>query len=230
MRLQTALSFILLLSLFISCDSSTETENAAPYISLSIGDVRQYYSESDSSYSQLSIIGETRRTDGQKVFISEYIDGSSNRQFYNFIKDGYMYSTQLDTNSLDWNLRNNPFVEQRLAKLYPVEGDKWISIDGEDKLSYFRASFDGNKRTSVKIIKNVFSYTLDTMLIEYYAQGYGHMGITSFDGSNPSFVNYLKVNGREYGEYVPDTNMPKRNVSKISSVKRKVGFFGESFR
>lgn len=230
MRLLIVLSFILLLPLFISCESTTETESPIPYVSLSVGDVRQYFTEVDSSYTKWSIIGKTHRTDGQKVFVSEYITDSTKRQFYNFIRDGYMYSTHLDINSEGWNLQGNPYVEQRLAKLYPMEGDKWVQIDGDMDTVYFAAKYEGERFTPAKNFKNVFGFTLGTFLTVYYAQGYGHIGITSFDGSNPSFVNYIKVNGNEYGEYVPNTSLPKLNSPKNTSAKRKFGFFGERLK
>ena len=229
MRLLTTLSFIFSIVWFISCESTTETESPTPYVSLNVGDVRQYYSETDSLFTTIRIIGETYRTDGRKVFITEYIADSTNLKFYDFIKEGYMYSTQLDTNSRDWNLKDNPFVEQRLAKLYPEEGDKWTSIDGEDIPSYFIANYVGDKSTPAKDFKNVFGYTLDSLFTVYYAEGYGHIGSSGIDMNYEIFLNYLKVNGREYGVYVPDTSLPKQNASKTSS-KRKYGFFGERLK
>ncbi|MCK5456791.1 MAG: hypothetical protein KAI45_06655, partial [Melioribacteraceae bacterium] len=169
MRLLIALSFIFSIVLFSSCESTTETEDPTPYISLHVGDVRQYYSETDSSYSKWSITGEAYRTDGQKVFISESVYDSTNLRFYNFIRDGYMYSTQLDSNSHGWNLEDNPYVEQRLAKVFASEGDKWVQGDGDTPLTYFAASFHGEKSTQAKVFNDVFTYILEKTVIEYYA-------------------------------------------------------------
>ena len=230
MRSPKYLCFISFAILFLACESTTETETPVPYVSLNVGDVRQYYSESDSSYSKISIIGETHRTDGQKVFISEYVSDSTNLRFYNFIRDGYMYSTQLDSNSHGWNLEDNPYVEQRLAKVFPSEGDKWVQIDGDTPLTYFAASFHGEKSTQAKVFSDVFTYILEKTVIEYYANGFGHIGITRLDGSYPKFVNYIKVNGKEYGEYVPQDQLPKRTALKVEAKKEKYGFFGERLK
>ena len=179
MRLLTNLSFIYLAVLFLSCDSSTETESPTPYMSLNIGDVRQYFVEADSLNFKFTIIGETKRTDGQKVFIGVAgegnMDDTTSRSFY-FIRDGYFYGTELDTTSESEVRDANPFFEQRLAKLFPNDGDRLIHTDGHIDSSYFVATYEGDKPTPAKEFKNVFGYTLDSLFTVYYAEGYGHIG------------------------------------------------------
>ncbi len=231
MYLLRVMSFVLLLVVLSTCDSSTETGNPIPFMSLHVGDVRQYFIEADSTYTTYSIIGETFRTDGQKVFIGISKWGNSgdttSHQAYYFIKDGYYYSTQLDTNSEGWDLEDNPYVEQRLAKLFPQDGEKWILIDGMKSPQYFTANFEGAKSTPAKDFKNVFGFSLDTLLTTYYAEGYGHIGAL-FTSSNISVLaNYLKIDGKEYGKYVPQDKMPKRNIFQNKTIKRKYGIFGE---
>ncbi len=230
MYLLRSLSFVLFLVLLTACNSSTETEEPIPYMSLHVGDVRQYFSESDSTYETWNIVGETYRTDGQKVFISESIADSTNRRFFNFIRDGYMYSTQLDTISTGWDLPNNPYVEQRLAKLYPEEGDNWIMIEGDEPSRYFMANYVGEKITPAKDFDNVFGYTLDSILTVYYAKGFGHIGVLVSDNKFSIYLNYLKIDGKEYGEYVPQNQLPKQNALGITTLKPKFGFFGERLK
>ncbi|VAX21286.1 hypothetical protein MNBD_IGNAVI01-1873 [hydrothermal vent metagenome] len=230
MHLQRTLSFILLLPFFISCDSSTETEAPIPYMSLHVGDVRQYFSEKDSVYDTWYIVGETHRTDGQKVFIGTNEFGSledTARYFYYFIRDGYFYSTEIDTNSEGWDLPGNPYVEQRLGKTFPKDGDKWIHIDGNKKEQYFTAKYIGSKSTPAKDFKNVYGFQLDSILTVYYAEGFGHIGISFLEKNISILVNYVKVNGKEYGEYIPQDQLPKRTSSTNEAMKTEYGFLGE---
>jgi len=233
MRLLTALSFIFSIVLFSSCESSTETESPTPYISLHVGDVRQYFFEVDSSYTKWSIIGETYRTDGQKVFIGVYgegtMDDTTSNSFY-FIRDGYFYGTELDTTSEEDIKKTNPFWEQRLAKLFPEDGDKWLHTDGDVDSIYFVAKYEGEKSTPAKDFKNVYAFTLDTLMKTYYAEGYGHIGSSPINGNNELLLNYLKINGEEYGEYVPQDQLPKRIALKVEIMKWEYGIFGERLK
>lgn len=232
MRLLTGLSFIYSIVLFISCESTTETESPTPYISLHVGDVRQYFSEVDSSYSKWSIIGETSRTDRQKVFIGVYgegtMDDTTSNSFY-FIRDEYFYGTELDTISNQSIEVINPFNEQRLAKVYPEDGDKWIHTEGEDSI-YFVAKYEGDKSTPAKDFNNVYGFTLNSFLTVYYAEGYGHIGSSLTNGDFYGFVNYFKISGKEYGAYVPQDQLPKRTALKVEAIKGKYGIFGERLK
>ena len=230
MYLQRTLGIILLLPFLISCDSTNETEIPTPYMSLHVGDVRQYFSETDSLYETLYIVGETKRNDGQKLFIGMDERGSledSTLRFYCFIKDGYYYSTQIDTNSEGWDLPGNPYVEQRLAKVFPKDGDKWLQIDGHQVQQYFTAHYVGCKSTPANDFKDVFGFRLDTLLTTYYAKGFGLIGATFEEKNISVFVNYIKVNGKEYGEFVPQDKLPKQTSSAKNVLKKGYGFFGE---
>lgn len=233
MRLLIALSFIISIVLVISCESTTETESPTPYMSLNVGDVSQYFREKDSLYIKGSIIGEATRTDGQKVYIgeSEYNNfPDENRKSYYFIRDGYFYSTELDTTSEEDIKKTNPFWEQRLAKLFPEDGDKWLHTDRDVDRIYFVAKYEGEKSTPAKDFKNVYAFTLDTLMKIYYAEGYGHIGSSPINGNNELLLNYLKINGEEYGEYIPQDQLPKRAALKVEAIKGKYGIFGERLK
>jgi len=219
---QIMLLFISLLSL-LSCKSSTEPIVPDAYMSLNVGDIRELLFQNDSTYMIFKIIGQTNRSDKQEVFIGEWsfsgaLDSNLMKSYY-FIKDGYFISTELDTTDNGQLINVNPFFEQKLAKIYPNDGDEWVSVAGfpDSNSSHFRSIFIGEKQTPASVFNSVFGFQLDSIITPLYAKKYGFIGssISTSQDTNHISVNYLKINGKELGEFVPFTNLPKRSFSKI---------------
>jgi hypothetical protein len=117
-------------------------------------------------------------------------------------------------------LPNNPFGEQRLAKLYPNDGDTWQSIVGDSSSLYFVAKSIGSQKTPAGLFYNCFSFTLDNFLSVNYSEGIGHISSIFLGDSTGVLSNYLKVNGKIYGKKIPpkDPIFPG-TISKSNSKK-----------
>ncbi len=220
-----------LLYLF-GCDTGTEPQKNEVYMYLNVGDTREYFSSADSSYMVFKITGKTTRPDNQPVYIGEW---NSNYQLdsvgwfgYYFIKDGYFISTELDTTDRKEIADVNPFNEQKLAKLEPVDGDSWRTTLGTtDSVNFAYAFYVGKKTTPASTFGNVFKYRISNVIETYYARGIGHIGAQPIDSNSGSvFVTYVNVNGIELGKFVPINNLPKRSPNKIELTTP----FGEKLR
>ena len=119
------------------------------------------------------------------------------------IKEGFFISTQIDTvrDSINF-LVENPFREQRLAKLFPAEGDTWIKIIGENPPSYLIANYFLHKNTPAADFQNVFGFS-DNSITVFYAKGIGHIASTLVQDSVQILATFIKVNGKIYGEKIP---------------------------
>lgn len=208
------------------CKSNAPTESPTQsyinvpgdYMSLSVGDLREYYmpySSADTIYSVWKVAGITYRTDGTPVFISKwyilnYYDQNESTE-YNFIRDGYFYSTKLNSSS---TYPGNPYSEQKLAELKPQNGDSWLQTVGEynpdSSRDYFITRYLGNFKVPAGIFKNVFNFTSyqntpgsDSAYI-YYAPYFGHIGIqfSSHDTTSSLVLNYADIGGKAVGKYV----------------------------
>ncbi|MGK9478020.1 hypothetical protein ACSSV9_14535, partial [Melioribacter sp. OK-6-Me] len=121
--------FPVLLILF-GCENSNEPLVIAnEYMSLNVGDIRQYcmpYSNNPEIHTVWKIAGKTHRSDGTEVFITEWYfysyDSNSKYVSYYFIRDGFLIYTELEKTS---TYQGNPYSEQRLAKISPNDGDVW---------------------------------------------------------------------------------------------------------
>ncbi len=198
------------------CEDSTKPEEAAKYMSLSVGDIRQFFSTKSGSIITRKVVGKVKRVDNLEVFAIE----QSGRDFqgpwvdtsYHFIKDGYCWATRLDTLPEEYMIEGNPYNEQRLAKVYPKDGDRWMRYDTEiDSLkSYFYADYVEEYATKVKIFSDVFAVNVEGEELPnefkaFYAKNYGLIGSRYTDeGKLFEFqLRYLKVGGKEVGEYIP---------------------------
>jgi len=190
------------------------------YIPINIGDVRQIVSLADSSTILMKVVGTRKRSDSTKVFEMEWTYGiqKPNTHYY-LLKDGYFMSTNLTSDSDSVN----PFKEQRLGKVTPVNSEMWKSIIGSSDSTFFIASYYKELNTLCGTFSNVYGFTLtqtvggiiDTILTPYYAENIGYIGT---DAQQMALrASYLKVANHEYG-----TLWPAKNVSSVGLSKRNV--------
>jgi hypothetical protein len=208
---------ILLSILFNRCSDSVEPEiQNLPYVSLTVGDERQYFFETDSSTIQYTIKEKLARSDGYPVYSWEWYYGKDTIPVtgYYGIKDGFFISTELDTvQDSSYYLTENPYYEQRLAKLYPKDGDLWQNIVGDSSARYFIARNIGTQVTPAGVFNNTFSFTLDNFLSVNYSKGVGHIASIVLIDSTKLLSCYLKVNGKVYGKKIPPRDPPFNNDS-----------------
>lgn len=211
----------------LSCNSnSTGPQPINNYMSLSVGDIREYYDSTMGNYQTWEIIGKTKRSDSTEVFIgkdSNSLDTTQSVISYYAIKGNYFISTKLEIT----NNSENPYFEQRLAEINPKDGDRWVDILGvpDSETIYFTAKYVGNYKTPASDFKDVYGFTLSNFFTVYYANNFGVIG----SGNSNSGISliYAKVNSREIGKFIPLT---KPNLSaKRSSNKqlRKVNYLGQ---
>lgn len=227
--------FMFFLMTLNSCDKSPTEINYyneyKPYMTLKIGDIRQYFSSSDNFYLQWKITDTTYRSDGLKVFVIEELIFNSSITFktvhYNYTNNEYFIETQLDT-IFDPKINiENPFLEERLAKIYPLDNQVFIRNIGslETEKVYFKINLLDSLETPIAKFKNVAKYIqfdADSLngIYVYYAPEIGHIGSTLLreNSSSEVFIKYIKVNDFELGEYIePNYNMVNKNYMKMNS-------------
>ncbi len=253
-RIESMLAISLVFGMVISCGSPTKqnelskpfttpldtVESSASYVQLNIGDVRQYVYSDDSSTFLIEIVGKTYRDDGQEVFIEKETQGTSAPDTsYDFIGDGYLITTDLDTcdtiSNPGWScIPSNPFWEQLLAETNPKDGDKWIHTINGDSTFYWVARKSKGFATICSTFTDVFAFDLyDTnrvMLTAYYARGMDWVGSTTND-SFSVLCCYMKVDGIEVGVLRPARastwNHALYKVRETTLKKRRfVNYFG----
>ncbi|MEJ5351201.1 MAG: hypothetical protein WHS65_06385 [Melioribacteraceae bacterium] len=234
------ISFAVLFILF-GCESSNEpVDTTDEYMSLNIGDIRQYsmpYSNNPEIHTVWKIVGKTNRSDGQEVFITEwyYYSYDANNKYvsYYFIRDGFLFYTELEKTS---TYPENPYSEQRLAKIIPNDGDVWLQTVGylnpDSSKDYLTAKHLNYFNTPAGKFKDVFALisskgTSDTEISEiYYAKYWGHIGYSVIgDSSSFLLVNYMKIKGREVGKYVEMKNINSSNKKENYKIQNPYLFF-----
>lgn len=189
-------------------------ESSASYAQLNVGDVRQYVYSDDSSTWLIEIVGKTYREDGQEICIEKETQGTDAPDTsYEFIRDGYLITTFLDTldttNNPGWTyIPSNPFWEELLAEINPKDGDEWIHTRNSDSTFHWVARKSGGFATICSTFTDVFAFDLyDTnrvMLTAYYARGMDLVGSTTNDSTHFSIsCCYMKVDGIEVGVLRP---------------------------
>ena len=225
MKLNTMFLFV---SLFVGCDKNiVEPENLVPYMSLNIGDIRQYYVAPDNFYIQWEVIGKTFRADSVITFIvnESYIlpNGIFNATTHYFIRDGYFIKTNIDSPLTT----ANTFNEERLAKIYPTNGENFlINIGAPDTNKLFmNVKIIDSLETNAITFKEIAEYEQiknnnPTGFKSFYAKRYGHIGsiINTGNYEVKILLNYLKTNQYELGSYVPFNN------NKIFHIKPRILF------
>ncbi|RPI72978.1 MAG: hypothetical protein EHM47_07050 [Ignavibacteriales bacterium] len=201
------LILFLIFNLFISCtDPVGPGVPGIPFVSLTVGDERQFMFNTDSSTILYKVKYEVLRSDGLQVFVYEWLYGEDSipRLDYYALKDGFFIATELDTvrGTISY-LPDNPFREQRIAKLYPQEGEVWQSIIGDSTSLFFTAKNIGVQKTPAGLFNNCYGFVLDNALSVNYAKGIGHVS-SIFLSDNTGYVStYIKVKSTTYGTKVP---------------------------
>ncbi|HQF43847.1 MAG TPA: hypothetical protein PK073_13140 [Ignavibacteriaceae bacterium] len=194
-------------NLLISCSESVEpTKSALSYVPITVGDERQIVFTEDSSTIFYEVTGTVNRSDGMEVYKYSWYYGTDtirNIEYYG-IKDGFFISTKLDTvRDSSYYLPSNPYFEQKLAKLYPNNGDTWQSIPGDSSSLYFIAQDIGTQHTFAGTFNNCYGYRLDNIISANYSKGIGHIASTFPSYSFAYLSSYIKVNNRVYGSKMP---------------------------
>lgn len=226
--------FIAAISFFIfyTCSDSTSptTVSNNAYMVLNVGDERQVIYTQDSSTILMKIIGTTKRSDGLDVFIGKQISGTSDTSLfesYYALTDSFYIATELKIGS---SINENPFREQRLAKLYPLDGDTWLHTQGDYSTPIMRAKFIGTKTVPAGIFNDVYGFHLDNLMTLYYARGVGYIGTKVEQDSNYFVTTYMKIGGRVYGKLFPPKDFTDINDGPgLAASKHFIGygFFGE---
>lgn len=216
--------FILMILSF-GCESPSEVPEyiePTPYMSLNVGDIRQFsvvteYSDRIVEYRKEIVISDTlKRTDGKTVYsvVETYLGSYGSlykKTTYAFIKDGYYWETELDTVSNYWLEKDNPFREAKMTNIFP-DGDEYfrqIDIEDEYNPDYNMISLIDSFTTPIKTFYNVQKciskgYSISGKITHYYAPKYGLIGREEiYLYTDKLTLRYLKVNGEEIGEYVP---------------------------
>jgi hypothetical protein len=205
----TMLPFIVVF--LLSCSEPTEPPKSDEpnYAPLNKGDIRQIVLHLDSSTVLMRVTSPLQRHDGVEIFGMEWSDGIQQPDTtYYMIKDGYFMSTELKPGSDTIN----PFWEQRLAKVHPVNGEIWQIIQGDQHPNYFKAVFLNELITLGATFKNVFAFMMtsdslarvDTFMTVFYAENIGYIGTTLNRNFKPEIsATYIKVDGKEYGKLWP---------------------------
>jgi len=219
MKAKIVCLFFLLLILFLNCDNfmsgmPVNQFYSQSYMSLNVGDVRQIITVSDSSTLLWTVFGKTLRSDGVSVFCMEWKSGTSSRDTsYYLIREGYFLGTDLvTTNRRDINLRVNPFNEQRLAKLYPSDGEIFVHTPGARDSIYWVSRREEDIKTFCGVFEDVYSFSLfedveltRQILKTYYASGVGYVGTAGPYSSELDFmVSYVKVANIRIGSLWPE--------------------------
>ncbi|MBU2506934.1 MAG: hypothetical protein KJ799_09445 [Bacteroidetes bacterium] len=221
------ISSIAVILSIISCESTTEPIKIAekkPFMSLSVGDIRQYLNETEGFYMQIVVLDTTKRIDGKTVFALEesiiFPDAIFKATNYYFINSEYFIQTELDTVRTSAINYENPFYEKRLAKIYPNEGDYFLMMIGDVDSAkvFFSVNIIDSLETPAKTFKNVAEYKKndsDTTrnLRIFYTQVFGHIGLLfgNQNGFAKVYATYLKVGTNELGVYIP-FNYPNNQI------------------
>jgi hypothetical protein len=223
-RIEILVLIITILS-FCGCrNNSTEPLpiTTSNYMPLNVGDVRQLVYPADSATVLMKVIGKLSRKDGAEVFAMEWTTGiqKPDTQYY-MIKDGFYTATELDSDSH----APNPFWEQRLAKLHPVNGETWKHTLGSSDSTFFTASYYQEVQTFCRKFTNVYGFILmetragntDTIMTPFYAESIGFIG-TGLNGDLQLFASasYIKVANQEYGSLWPAKNPRPMQLAKVN--------------
>jgi hypothetical protein len=215
------------ISILVSCTEMTEPklepkQQQKPYMTLQIGDIRQYYSSGDRIYFDKEIVDTVRRSDGLKVYKAKYTFYTLFYAYigysYEFIRDGYYFLTSLDTITEPNVNIINPFNEVKTAKIYPKDGEIFLANEGapDNEKEYRKIKLLETFSTPIKTYQDVCECEIifadgSRKMLVYYSSEYGHFSTKYFGFNNNSYVFlvYLKLSNKEFGDYI---NFFEKNV------------------
>ncbi len=228
----TLLAFI---SIVIFGCSKSPVSSGLPvsnYMPLNEGDIRQFVFHSDSSTSLWRTLGKTKRKDGYDVFIIERTSGTENPDTSYFcLRDGYFTSTLLDTTNYLGLRSENPFFEQRLARLNPTNGEQWDNIIGLSDSTYFIAAHFEQKTAICGNFPDVYGFTLayysngalDTIVTPFYAPNIGLIGSDIDKNLQPDLsASYLKIGNIELGKLWPAKNPTQPSTNSKQDQRKNI--------
>ncbi|KAF0147514.1 MAG: hypothetical protein FD143_3056 [Ignavibacteria bacterium] len=242
--LKTIVLCTLLLTIY-SCENTTEpvkTEEVVPYMSLHVGDIRQYYEETSGVRFQWSVIDTVYRTDGQKVYAVKeswlFESGLYTVILYYYIHDGYFIQTDLESNAKQSGetglAKTNNFNEQKLAPVYPKAGMYCFDEkELNDSLKIFlRVRFVNSFATDIALFNTVAELNIvrkdnTTRNYIYYAPHWGHIGSVADNQNNKAqmLANYIKVNNEEIGNHLPFASKLHFKSDQSSDILKKNTLF-----
>ncbi|MBN1300580.1 MAG: hypothetical protein JW995_05140 [Melioribacteraceae bacterium] len=201
-----------------SCYHSTEPEQPEPkipYMSLNIGDIRQYYDIATGQYSQVEVINTTNRVDGQEVYVVENITYYANVKWigytYHFIRDNYFWQTYLDTVKEPTINSVNPFLESKIINTYDNGNEYFLRTDGvaDSERVFHESKIIDSVETSLQTFYDVLEINQidpDTTNNRrmYYAKEYGLIETRMIYHNEIYILSpiYVKVKDKEIGQYV----------------------------
>jgi hypothetical protein len=229
------------ISILVSCTEMTEPklepkQQQKPYMTLQIGDIRQYYSTGNGMFMSVEITDTIRRTDNQKMYVTKNnfytLFGYYTVITYSFIRDGYFWESQLDTLESLNAFTNNPYIENKIMSIYPKDGESFYLMEGApDSINQYRKlKYIGSFITPLKIYEDVVECEIITsdssiQLHNYYSPEFGIIGmvIKEQNDSTTIYPVYLKVGDREFGNYIylPEKKLiklPQNDVKKHSFI------------
>lgn len=221
----TLVSLVLLL--IPSCSDPAEgIPDDPPYVSLNIGDERQLVWTSDSSTVLLTITGTIKRSDSTVVYRGEWFYGTDTNLMIShyMIKDGFFIATELDSTGVEGfpPLPGNPYREQRLAKLYPTDGEYWSSISGDSLSLWFIASDAGMRKTFAGTFMRCYSFSLGGFIQVYYAKGVGQIASEMGGTTNRYLASYVKTGNKIYGSKFPAKSISGAPAALTLRDKRRI--------
>ena len=219
------------ISILVSCTEMTEPklepkQQQKPYMTLQIGDIRQYYSTGNGMFMSVEITDTIRRTDNQKMYVTKNnfytLFGYYTVITYSFIRDGYFWESQLDTLESLNAFTNNPYIENKIMSIYPKDGESFYLMEGApDSINQYRKlKYIGSFITPLKIYEDVVECEIITsdssiQLHNYYSPEFGIIGmvIKEQNDSTTIYPVYLKVGDREFGNYI---YLPEKKLIKLT--------------
>ncbi len=231
-----------ILTTLISCTEISEPkfepkQEQKPYITLQIGDTRQYYSFDDKMFFGNKIIDTIRRKDDLLVYVFENYFYTAIGTYYAisyvFIRDGYFWTTELDTVRDPKINTINPFNEMKIISVYPKDGEIFLANEGapENKKEYRKITLLETLNTPIKTYYNVeeceiFSPDTSVKMYLYYVQTYGHVATRMVGNGYDSqvYATYFKVGNYEFGDYIPFDEKALNNKMLKESDKLRAFF------
>ena len=191
-----------------SCYSNFNGPQDLPsYVFLSVGDKTQLINTNDSSTILFNIVSTRLRQDGKLVYEGTWKYGRSNQidHFFYYVSDSFFIATEIDsTEDESYLLNNNPFIEQRLAKVNPQPNDTWVHIIGDVDPTYVHAKKVALFSTPAGHFEDVYGFEINTFLTTYYAAGVGWIGTTTGYSDSQFLCTYKEVSGISYGALWPE--------------------------
>ncbi|MEJ2536657.1 MAG: hypothetical protein P8048_06350 [Calditrichia bacterium] len=245
MKSKNVLYPLFIFLIFLSCQNfmggmTGDKNDNQSYMPLNVGDVRQIIMLEDSSTLLMSIVGTVRRSDGRVVYAMEWKWGFFEPDtLYYLNRNGYFLGTELDTtDGYHINSTVNPFGEQRLAKLYPEDGEIFTHTPGSSDNAFWICRKEQPLKTFCGIFSDVFSFNLyDTLNFQpfmetFYGKGYGYLGTSAFSSPEPDFLaSYISVGNKTVGSIWPTKNpgglmKNSENRKNLSEVLNRIFYPG----